>query len=270
MVVGSYASILPNVIACHLVNLQCTHPIWLGRYLGLKGFSITENEEKQSKSKQKKLRGFQYYSHEITTNKSKKKKEKKAKIVLEQKSWNQNILQYTASRPTISSVASFWYWGGGARPPNVPTEKKSCTCNLYARASEASKRLRNIYISGLKIHLHTYAINQCSSLLLLMVWRYKWQYTDKTLTLRKIYEYASELRKFSHFYILKQQFFSICCWYFRYTLSQKHIFRFQITSAYIYNQCSFLLLLMTLRYIYYTDKTLTLRKYMYMYASEQA
>ena len=27
---------------------------------------------------------------------------------------------------------------------------------------------------------------------------------------------ASELRKFSHFYILKLQFLSISCWYFRY------------------------------------------------------
>ena len=31
--------------------------------------------------------------------------------------------------------------GGGARPPNVPTEKSY----LYVRASEASERLRNIY-----------------------------------------------------------------------------------------------------------------------------
>ena len=48
-----------------------------------------------------------------------------------------------------------------------------------------------------------------------MVWRYKLQYTDKTLTLRKcMYEYmrasgASELRKFWHFHTLKLQFPSI-------------------------------------------------------------
>ena len=35
---------------------------------------------------------------------------------------------------------------------------------------------------------------------------------------------ASKLRKCTHCYILKRQFPSICCWYFRYTLSQKHIF----------------------------------------------
>ena len=44
--------------------------------------------------------------------------------------------------------------GGGVSPPNVPTEaNKSCTCNLYARAS-ASDTYRPIF-SGLKIHLHT-------------------------------------------------------------------------------------------------------------------
>ena len=59
-----------------------------------------------------------------------------------------------------------------------------------------------------------------------MVWRNKRQY-DKTLTLRKIDEYASEggaseLGKFSHFHILK-------CYFLQYsvgtsdTLSQKHI-----------------------------------------------
>ena len=42
-------------------------------------------------------------------------------------------------------------------------------------------------------------------------------YTDKTLTLRKSM-YASERAQkiFSHFYILKLQFLSIFCWYFRY------------------------------------------------------
>ena len=65
--------------------------------------------------------------------------------------------------------------------------------------------------SGLQIHLHiqsmqfpviTYGMALCR------------QYNDKILTLRKIYEYASELRKFSHFYILKLLFPFIFCWYF--------------------------------------------------------
>ena len=52
---------------------------------------------------------------------------------------------------------------------------------------------------------------------------YKRQYTDKTLTLKhSMYmrasgaSGASELRKFSNFYILKLLFLSIFCWYFRY------------------------------------------------------
>ena len=52
--------------------------------------------------------------------------------------------------------------------------------------------------SGLKLHLHNlYTLyNQCSSLLLLMVWRYNYkrQYTGKKNNIEKIY-YASELRK---------------------------------------------------------------------------
>ena len=46
-------------------------------------------------------------------------------------------------------------------------------------------------------------------------------------------DYASELRKFSHFHILKLPFLSIFCWYFRYFVSETFIFRSQITSAYI-------------------------------------
>ena len=49
---------------------------------------------------------------------------------------------------------------------------------------------------------------------------YKRQYTDKILTMIKSMYMrasgASELRKFSHFYILKLLFLSIFCWYFRY------------------------------------------------------
>ena len=50
---------------------------------------------------------------------------------------------------------------------------------------------------------------------------YKQQYTDKTLNIEKKSMYmrasgAIELRKFSHFYILKLLFLSIFCRYFRY------------------------------------------------------
>ena len=47
--------------------------------------------------------------------------------------------------------------------------------------------------------------------------------------------YASELRKCSHFHILKLLFPSIFCWYFRYFVSETFNFRCQ-HSPYIYNQ----------------------------------
>ena len=90
--------------------------------------------------------------------------------------------------------------------------------------------------SGLKLHLHTWLYTQCSFLLLLMVWRYiyKWQYTDKTLKLRK-FMYASEFRKFSsHFHILKLLFLSIFGWYFRYLVVTNDM----TVSAYMYRQIS--------------------------------
>ena len=97
--------------------------------------------------------------------------------------------------------------GAGARPRNVPTKK-------YMYLYCASERLRNIYFQDSNTSAYIY--NQCSFLLLLMVGLYGAiikRHTDKTLTLRKIYEYASELRKFSHFHILKLLFPSIFCWY---------------------------------------------------------
>ena len=50
--------------------------------------------------------------------------------------------------------------------------------------------------------------------------------TDKALTLREIYEYASELRTFLDLLILKLLFPSmIFCWYFRYFVSETYIFQ---------------------------------------------
>ena len=105
--------------------------------------------------------------------------------------------------------------GGGARPPNVQTGKKKSTVWICV-----SERLRNIYI--FRSHsTSVYIYNQCSSLLLLVVWQYKQQHTNKNTNIEKIYVYmrASELRKFWHFYILKLLFPSIFCWYFRYFVS---------------------------------------------------
>ena len=64
-----------------------------------------------------------------------------------------------------SSVASLLVLGGGGgKPPNVPTEKKKCTCNICVRERAPQKYNRPIF-AGLKIHLHT--INAVG-----MVWRY--------------------------------------------------------------------------------------------------
>ena len=146
-------------------------------------------------------------------------------------------------------------------------KKKNHVHVIYTRERAPQKHI----FSGLKIHLHT-----CSSLflILLMVWRYKRQYTDKTLTLRKIYDYASEpasaLRKFSHFHILKRQFPSICCWYTSDILCLRNIY-FQVSNYICIHiqsmQFPFITYGMAL-YIYTTLKTLTLRKYVYMRASE--
>ena len=57
--------------------------------------------------------------------------------------------------------------GGGGQDPQLYRQKKK-NRNLYARASEASERLRNIYFQVSK-YICTY--NLCSSLLLLMTWR---------------------------------------------------------------------------------------------------
>ena len=127
------------------------------------------------------------------------------------------IANYHGARCASSSVASCFSMegrgGGGARPPNVPIEKRFTTSPqvTYARVSEASECLWKCLS-----HLHTY--NQCSSLLLIMVWRYKRKYTNTTLTLRKSMNMrasgACELGNFSHFHIQKLLILSTFCWYF--------------------------------------------------------
>ena len=73
---------------------------------------------------------------------------------------------------------------------------------------------------------------------------YKWQYTDKTLTLRKSMYMrangASELGKFSNFYILKLLFLSIFCWYFRYFVgtNDMHVGLHVATNFQMYRQNS--------------------------------
>ena len=79
-----------------------------------------------------------------------------------------------------------------------------------------------------------------------MVWRYERHYTDKTLTLRKIYEYASERSEawsLEKFYISHSKtaiFFNIMLVLQILCLRNIFIFRSQITSAYsIINEFSF-------------------------------
>ena len=88
-----------------------------------------------------------------------------------------------------SSVASFLVWGGGGgQAPKIYRQKKKS--NLYARASEASDRLKNIHFQVAKyICIHT--INA-------VPFYYLWHgaiYDSimiKHYSLRKIYEHASE------------------------------------------------------------------------------
>ena len=82
--------------------------------------------------------------------------------------------------------------------------------------------------------------------------------------------YASELRKFSHFHILKLLFPSIFCWYFRYFVSETYsISGVNILHTYTINAVSFYYSWYGAMYKrQYTDKTLTLRKCMCMRASE--
>ena len=80
---------------------------------------------------------------------------------------------------------------------------------------------------------------------------YKRQYNDKTLyiTLRKIYEYmrasgANELRKCSHFHILKLLFPLIFCWYYLILVSEIYMYIFSGLKlhlhTYIINAFSFI------------------------------
>ena len=93
--------------------------------------------------------------------------------------------------------------------------------------------LRNIYI----FKSQTTSASILQSMQFPLITYELWVYTDKTLTLRKFMYMrasgASELRKFSHFYILKLLFPSIFCWYTD-TLSVQ----MSCLSAYMYRQMS--------------------------------
>ena len=113
-----------------------------------------------------------------------------------------------------SSVGSFLVWGGGGQAPQMYQQKKdSRTCNLNARASASET-----YIFGSQNTCYICIHIRSSRCPCIIAWGYKWQYTDKTLTLRKAMYMrvtgASELRHI--FTLLKLIFLSMFGWYFRY------------------------------------------------------
>ena len=129
----------------------------------------------------------------------------------------------------------------------VGTSDNFCQKHLFFRS-----RITSAYI----IH------NQCTFLLSLygmMLYIYKRQYTDKTLTLRKCM-------------YLKLLFPSIFCWYLRYFVSETHLMSgVNILHTYIQSmQFPFITHGMVLYKRQYTDKTLTLKKCMCMHASERS
>ena len=78
---------------------------------------------------------------------------------------------------------------------------------------------------------------------------------------------ASELRKFSHLLILKPLFPSFC-WYFKFFVSETYIFSGLQLHLHIHVQSmQFPFITYGIYKRQYADKTLTLRKYMYMRAS---
>ena len=128
--------------------------------------------------------------------------------------------------------------------------------------------------SGLKLQSAWYIYHQCSSLLLLMVWRYT---NDSIPTKQWHWEnlwICERAWKILHFHILKLLFPSIFCWYFWYFFSET--LYFQVSNCNLYDtynhQCSSLLLLMVWRYTNDSIPTkhyITLRKSVNMQASAE-
>ena len=175
---------------------------------------------------------------------------------------------------TINAVFFNYLWYGAINDI-ILTKHRNIKKNLWIceGAERASlENFQNIYIfRSWNTSVYTYTIQ---FRVLLLVWWYKRQFTDKTLTLKKLYiceraERVSELRTFSHFHI-QQLFPSIFCWYLGYFIT--YFLRSQITSAYTIHAVSFYMYYFgySTKHVYrrqFIDKTLTLRESMY-YASE--
>ena len=143
---------------------------------------------------------------------------------------------------TVSSVAQLFGigGGGGSSPPNVPTTTTKVHVTYMrerAKRASSSEIYRPIF-SGLKIHLHTYTTNAVPFCYLWYGAMKMTTVSDKTLTLRKIYEYASErgaseLGKFFAFSHSKTAIsFNILLVLLILYLRNIYIFTSQITSAY--------------------------------------
>ena len=109
------------------------------------------------------------------------------------------------------NVVPFYYIWYGAINDSIPTTKNANVEKIYEYASERAWIF--FFSSYKKLLFLTYTINVVPPLLL-MVWRYKWQYSNnKKLTLRKIYEWCeraerSSLENFRIFILKKLLFLS--------------------------------------------------------------
>ena len=137
-------------------------------------------------------------------------------------------------------------------------------CNVCMRSLARASEMMYFQVSKyICIHLHTYIHSIAVPFYYFRYGAIKWQYTDKTLTLRKSMKMrASELRKFSHLLLLP----SIFCWYFRYFVSETYVHVSNYICIDIQSmQFPFITYGMVLSNRQYADKTLILRKSMYIY-----
>ena len=183
---------------------------------------------------------------------------------------------------TINVVSYNYVWYGAIN--DIILEKTLTLRKIYEYARERSERaltiltfshsktaiffnillvlqilcLTNIFLFRSQItSVYIYMINAVSFYHLWYDAIYKRQYTDKPLTLRKCSYMRASLENFLIFLILKLLFPSISFLVLQ-ILCLRTIFNFrcQITSAYIYNQCSFLFLSYGMM-LYINDSILT-------------
>ena len=91
-----------------------------------------------------------------------------------------------------------WGGGGGGQAPEMDRQKY-----MYLYCASASETyFQDSNYNQLQLQTHLQSMQFPLLIILLMVWRYKRHYTDKTLKSMNVRANgASELRKFSHFHI---------------------------------------------------------------------